>query len=444
MFEEVPKIEMPPRSRLYSLPMQGSCGATQESIFDYAQRLSAKHHVSPRRMFAEVYLPEVGRHHLISGGKTFNPHVIHSLNGTSDFAHDFAAGMRQLTGRQELRGGTFLAWRGMFGRGMSFAPNRRWCPCCLADQGAPEHYAFALLWSVAAVTACPIHKVRLSTLCGGCGKAQPRLSQAAPFGKCAYCRCCLAAEVHVVTDVPDVKSLRVSAAAAMMIAVGDKASTFAQAENYRERLRHLVATHFAGSSHRFARELKVGRGLLRSDGTVPFNNLLELTYRLGTTPVAFLTGQVSPQVETAAVGRPHDGARARLSGQRLTELKSEVIKFAIELDQLSEPLPMAVVARRLDVSTARLNRNFPEVMDALRRHNLKTRPVAAAKRDAAKTVAIQVAMRALVERGDPTTNSSIWRALRQVGVSWQTPKIMAASRAELARLRTKTGSCSAE
>lgn len=83
----------------------------------------------------------------------------------------------------------------------------------------------------------------------------------------------------------------------------------ATADNYRVRLHHLVATQFAGSPCRFARELNVGRGLLRHDGAVPLKNLLELTCRLGTTPVKFLTGAVTFQVRAAATRHTHRGRK---------------------------------------------------------------------------------------------------------------------------------------
>ena len=433
MIEDIPSITIPPRSRLYSLPMQGSCGATQESLFDYAQRLSAEHVVSPRRMFFAVYLPAAKRSHLSTTPGNLHPKTVNGVNGTSDLAQEFVAAMERLTGRSELGGGTLLPWRGLLGSNVSFAPSRRWCPHCLAAQSNQEHYAFSLLWSLDAVTACPIHKVQLSTRCGGCGKAQLRLNRSGPLGRCAYCPMKFADSAQVVRANPSDRCLHIAAAAAGMIAIGDAATAFATADNYRARLHQLVATQFAGSPCRFARELNVGRGLLRHDGAVPLKNLLELTCRLGTTPVDFLTGQASFQVPAEATSRPHRG-RKHLARQHVTELKDKLDELIADLGQRCEWSTLTSVARRLGVTVASLQNNFPDAMDALRRHNVKVRPLENARRSAANVVAIKEAMRALVDRKEPTSKKYILGSLRQVGIRWQTREDLAAARAELAKL----------
>jgi hypothetical protein len=221
-----------------------------------------------------------------------------------------------------------------------------------------------------------------------------------------------------------------------MIGLCEKATDVATVENFRERLRHLVATHFAGSAHKFAREVKVGRQLSANGRAVSLTSLLELTYRLGTTPVDFLMEYTSP--ETAlTTDEGARGGRRRFSRQRLTYLKGKLDQLAIDLHERDEPLPLEAIARRLGVSAVSLRAHFPDAVDALRRHNTKTRAGAAAKRDEAKAAAIRDAMQALVERGEPTSKKYITRALRQFGVGWETPEIIATSRAELARLCAK-------
>lgn len=437
MFEEDLKIEMPPRSRLYSLQMHGSCGATQESLFDYAQRLSAKHHVSPRRMFTEVYLPEIGRAQLVGAPGILDAKVVSTVNGTGDVALDFVRGLQRLTGRSDLAAGTLLSWRELVQAKRAFSASRRWCPCCLVDQGELEHYSFSLLWSLAPVTVCPIHKIQLATVCGGCGKAQPRIHQLAPFGRCAYCRQSLASELHIVRHVADSRSLHTSAAVAEMIDFGSNATELGTAERFHAQMGNLVATQFSGSYYRLSRELRFTNSLGGGKGLIGLARLLELTYRLGTTPVAFLGGRAELQVNLAALQHTHRD-RTRFSREKLAALKNEFTRLVTDLDERDELVSLSAVARRLGASDDTLCVRFPELVDALRLHNARVGPLVKAKREAARVVAIRAAMGALVEHGLPKTKSSILASLRKFGIRWETPEVIGAAKEELARLCAAT------
>lgn len=432
MIEEASKIEMPPRSRLYSLPMRGECGATYESMFDYAQRLAAAHHLSGRRMFTSIYLPEAGRSHLVSGNTVLNPKVVASLNGTSKLAEDFVAGMERLTGRADLNRGTLLAWRGILGNRVSFASSRRWCPCCLSMQKAHHHFSFSLLWSLNGVVACPIHKVPLATVCGHCGKPQQRLHKLAPYGVCTNCRRYLSDEVHVQGST-DERDLYFATSAASMLEIGEEAPALATIENFKGRLRWTVDAHFGGSVHRFARELGVRREVLSYQGGIALLRLLDLTYRLGTTPVDLLKQPSEPRALSSRL-TPRSVRYVRRVALREADLKKELILLLADGDKWRVPLPVQSLRRRLGLTSATLDKHFPAEMTKVRQYNEQARTRRATDRKAAKVAAIAQAMRAIVEVGAPTSRRSISRALKRSGVGWHTQEVMAAARTELANV----------
>ena len=72
--------------------------------------------------------------------------------------------------------------------GAEVAKGFRWCSECLAEMhSCGVTPFFKLLWHMRAVTICPLHGLRLESLCSGCGNSQDTYRKAFPLDHCQHC-----------------------------------------------------------------------------------------------------------------------------------------------------------------------------------------------------------------------------------------------------------------
>ena len=117
-------------------------------------------------------------------------HVV-GVDGFGAQAVWFVTALAQLTRQPCLTCHTCLAWRDIFAPaspGVLARCGKRWCSRCLEQwhrQGVEPWEP--LLWRLSPVTRCPIHRVRLSERCPGCGHPQKVVTQYVPFPHCDRC-----------------------------------------------------------------------------------------------------------------------------------------------------------------------------------------------------------------------------------------------------------------
>ncbi len=184
-----------PRTRLYHLPPMGLGTPLVEGLAGYVMRLAEAHCVTTSALMADEVLPLLKP----SGGPArpaatwladHGPH----FNGTGDRAQQAVAALTLLTSRRDLRALTLLPWAQVLaphGLIRLRKPARVWCAACYADllaRGAPLYEP--LLWSIAVVTVCPAHRIRLCDHCphADCGRPLPALAAWARPGHCSWCR----------------------------------------------------------------------------------------------------------------------------------------------------------------------------------------------------------------------------------------------------------------
>lgn len=439
MIEDNADIQMPVRSRLFNMPMFGRCGATQESILSYTQRVCAAHHVPVRRMMCDFILPEAGLCsllHMVNGNRAVAPRNVLSLNGLSEHSGTFAQAMQRLTGRQGLDRGTLLSWRGLLSRRIAMAQSRRWCTHCVAEQGDREHVAFSLLWALKDVRACPIHKTMLLERCVRCDRTQPIIGDGPTRGHCEHCGLHLGEALHCeISATASVRDLFNSEAAAEILSMGDSAADIVTAARYRGRLEQIANENCGGSLYKLARKLQLGRTLLEHGGATTLAAFLETLYRLGVKPLAFLTGAGAPSLEY--VDRPSDyRPRQRRSPEASKALRRKLTRtIDVALQTANRVILIADLARRLQVTANAIIYGFPELADLVRKHNARARPLAQAELRLRLEAAARQAMRDLIEQGGPPTARSVRKALVGAGVHWSRTEASAAANDELVRLR---------
>jgi hypothetical protein len=106
------------------------------------------------------------------------------LLGTGRAAATLIDAWAELTRRTDWRAQTLIDLAAVVPPHGLLEPRRRWCPVCLA--GFPEPYE-PLLWQIAPLTICQIHRTLLETACPdpGCGAERWALAAAATVGFCA-------------------------------------------------------------------------------------------------------------------------------------------------------------------------------------------------------------------------------------------------------------------
>lgn len=109
----------------------------------------------------------------------------------SDCARPFAAALEDLTDLPDLAALTLCA-SGPVLHAASLhhlgGRRKRWCPACLAARGADGVPLYEpLLWRVALVERCPVHRIALLDRCPVCDRFQPLITQGVPIGSCVRC-----------------------------------------------------------------------------------------------------------------------------------------------------------------------------------------------------------------------------------------------------------------
>jgi hypothetical protein len=185
------RIARPTCSRLYGVEPIGVGTPMVESLTSYVIRVAAAHCVTLGTLVAAEIAPIINKGYLtqkksgtISSAFCFHAGMVNSYGIT---ATDWVTAMQVLTLRQELRFLTIVGWNELFAKNL-VRKYRAWCPGCYEEwrqKGMPIYDP--LLWSLRAVTACPIHKRLLRDKCVLCSKQPFHLSPNVRPGYCPGC-----------------------------------------------------------------------------------------------------------------------------------------------------------------------------------------------------------------------------------------------------------------
>lgn len=184
-----------PRTRLYPVEPIGVGTANVESLTGYLMRLAEAHCVTVGTLVAGELLPLLRPQGLGSLPPATwllqeGPH----WNGTGDTARLAGEALATLTARQDLVLLTLWPWRQVLAAHGLIRKRplpRVWCPACYEDMLAEARPLYEpLLWSLAVVTVCPHHRVRLSARCpcADCARTLPPIAAVARPGHCSWCK----------------------------------------------------------------------------------------------------------------------------------------------------------------------------------------------------------------------------------------------------------------
>ena len=188
---------LPPRSRLYALTPIGIGTPFVESLTGYVSRLADAHAVSVGDLlgrelstFAPKPLlpfgPFLRRNR--PGSHGFHAQA-YAVNGFGDRPRKWVDALEKATLQTGLRLLTLLPLAGLFSGMSLFRCTRAWCPECYEHwRGAGGVVYEPLLWAIAAVTVCQLHRHALEEICPHChGRPMPIAVHSRP-GYCSRCQ----------------------------------------------------------------------------------------------------------------------------------------------------------------------------------------------------------------------------------------------------------------
>ena len=338
-------VELPERSRFYSLGPVGIGTPQVESLSGYIARLAEAHVLSVGDM--------VGRRSVSRGSTRVckrmtslharrpSEQVFHAtayaINGVSASAQKWTRILEGLTCCRHLEALTLLPLRDTLSDMFLFKRRRAWCPQCYeADRKTGTVYE-RLLWALRGVTVCPVHVAPLEEKCPFCHQALPPLAAHSRPGYCSSCGSWLGRQdgrpwLHANRSELDYE-LYVATTAGELLASCSTAGRLSRAR-FSTNLRICIDRLVSGNTKAFAQLTRASSGAVQSWVTgmmrPRLDVLMRVCFHVGIPAVALLTsrrlaGVIWPGV-TAHFPRDDRGVRTSRSSEEVRKLMRAALR----------------------------------------------------------------------------------------------------------------------
>lgn len=433
------------RSKLYCLPLLDDGDGAQESLLNYVHRLAREHQLRVMDLLVKVVLPETGVS--VSRGRfAFARADSRTVNGYGKYAEELATALKRLTLNDQLDRATFLPWRNLFdakGAGLLHT-TRKWCPDCVAeasDSGRP--ITSLLLWSCLSVTHCHIHLCPLQEACARCSATQYPLAESVAYGRCLACGASLGWRSALLSkSQPDVRQQFILRSVLEMLAQPpDTSRSLASPQEWTKVLSRVVDVSQCGSLKKLARALHVGENLLidwsRQAKRPRLDSLLEVCYRLGTTPVSLLSGQANQSPPSLKSGSlPLKRPTYRLSVQQLQVVEKEIERLT---QSPTSYVNLTKFAAMHNTSVGHLKYRIPDACRKLLDHRIKVREALAHQKLQRQMEIARKVARELCATRTQFPRARLAEALLAAGTCIRNPEVRYAAYDEIDRLRREHG-----
>ncbi len=345
-------LPIPKRSRLYSLEPMKVGAAEVESLTGYVARIAEAHCVTVSDLVGAelsdpasptpLFTPYPGKQR-----SNFFYTQLYSVNGIADAPRKWVSVLEAATLRHGLSDLTLLAFADLFSESHLFRDVSAWCPICVESRRSHGVRYESLLWGIAIVKCCPLHKVPLEEICPHCRRRSGPLAAHTRPGYCSRCGGWLGgtgASLEKSISESDLEcEIWIAQSIGDLLAAAPELKMLPLRERLRTNLSACIAAATSGNLLAFADITRTSRSALRywvSGVHRPqIGPLLRMCYQIGV-PVKQLLGD--PAATDFDVAPLHDdrGIQVRRRGDE--------VRLVLERALAEEPPPsVSEVARRL-------------------------------------------------------------------------------------------------
>jgi len=417
--ESIPEI--PNRSRFYHLQPLGIGTPISECLTSYISRLALAHSVSLGNFFEFALVTELKKNYLkalpnvgpasqlASGGFQYR---IKNINSLGETARDWVNVLQKLTFRNDLSSLTFLKLSNVLSRYHNTYKSQAWCPFCLGTMKENNSQIYyPLLWSMADVKICHIHKTPIFETCPGCSKTFYSLSRRVNPGFCSRCQIWLGKPVNQISQLLIQTSeeefewnLFVSREVSELIAFisADKAEhlSIPLYQTIKLCVENATNDNKLGFSRLIQVKERTFSGWYYGRVKPHLKDILKICYCLNLKLLEFLTQPNSVIIKPLKLKQfpPFENKppRARPRVFEPEKVKAEIEKY---LD-IHPPLSMAEISIRVGYDRQMLTKAFPEINKIVKLKYYKYRDVISKERRGKLEKEIKFAIRKLEKRGE--------------------------------------------
>lgn len=291
-----------------------------------------------------------------------------SMNSTGETAADWTSYLQQLTRRHDLSCLTLRNWRHVLAQRELLRQHKAWCPECFGEQLSGHGTIYEpLLWSIAAVSVCPIHKRPLRSSCQRCQRNLFHLSRRVRPGYCYRCGASLTDRVLSKTAVSDGDMWKAETVG-RLLASHQPNQIEPDNDVIVAGIRVIIEKAFHGNATRFARTIgkqkNTAWGWCNDGSRIGLLDLLSLCYCLQIDLLDFLSPTFPLAFGTPAVFRPSLIETRNLNKRRPFDRAAVGKRLRKHLEQ-EKAQSMHEVALSLGFHKRLLYRHFPELCRAI-------------------------------------------------------------------------------
>ncbi len=189
-------LEIPKRSRLFSLEPIGVGTPYTESVSSYLCRLAQEHCVTSQKLITGEIAPQMMGEEYNSTLIKQNTSILFSnsdakpaINGMRTKTQSLVQALEELTQRKKLIFLSLLTWKRVINERGLFRQYRAWCPQCNEQWRREKKVIYEpLLWSFREVDVCLHHNCLLIDECPLCSSRLPVIANFIQLGFCSRCK----------------------------------------------------------------------------------------------------------------------------------------------------------------------------------------------------------------------------------------------------------------
>lgn len=374
---EIEKLEIPERSKLYCLEPVGIGTPIVESLTGYIIRLAEAHNIQTGVLVSKMITPALDKHYLVQnaqfGGDAFYKNA-RIYNGIGSAAADLVNVMEKLTLRNDLTFLTLLLWSDVLSWRGLLRNSKSCCPDCLEEWRTFNLPIYdPLIWHFNVLNYCSKHQRPLICKCTKCDNELPVIHRNSEPGKCPWCGYWLEISKNSEgkTSINDEWQKWVYQEIGSLLRLAPVLTVKPMKRNISQSIQACVSEISAGNIASFARILGLPKvtvwGWYQESSLPTLENLLSITYYLKIPLVDMLFNEVKFNSINSNLKE-----KSIIPKTRLQNFEEEKVRIYLEeeLNNKKEPLSLQQVAKGLNLDKRTIANHFPHYCKAISKRYL--------------------------------------------------------------------------